>query len=141
MKRLADASFLLAFAAEGNAHHAKAIAWWTKQPDGATTFICRPMQAALLRLLSTEEAMGDDALTLRQAWAVYALMLDSGRFAFAAEPAGISVVWESFCRPFGRSPKVVADAYLAAFAVLGGYTVLTFDRAFAQFPKLRFELP
>lgn len=41
-----------------------------------------------------------------------------------------------FCLPFGASPKVVMDAYLAAFAVAGGYRLVTLDRAFVQFKGL-----
>jgi hypothetical protein len=72
-----------------------------------------------LRLLSSEAALGEDAVTLPEAWAVYATLLASGRFAFTLEPPGIDPLWERFCRPFRKSPKVVMDAYLAAFAKAG----------------------
>jgi predicted nucleic acid-binding protein len=68
-------------------------------------------------------------------------MLVSGRFAFALEPPGLDATWEKLCRPFGRSPKVVSDAYLAAFAIQGGYRLLTLDTAFGQFKGLTYERP
>jgi predicted nucleic acid-binding protein len=68
-------------------------------------------------------------------------LLDSGRFAFAWEPSRVGVIFADFCRPFGQSPKAVTDAYLAAFAVAGGYRLVTLDEAFAQFPGLDWESP
>lgn len=41
--------------------------------------------------------------------------------------------WEILCRPHGRAPKGVMDAYLAAFAIAGGYTLVTLDKGFKQF--------
>ncbi len=48
---------------------------------------------------------------------------------------------EEYCRPFGRSPKVVMDACLAAFAVAGGYRLVTLDRAFGEFHGLSWVIP
>jgi hypothetical protein len=50
--------------------------------------------------------------------------------------AARSAEWERLCRPFGRSPKVVLDACLAAFAVAGGYRLVTLDGAFGRFDGL-----
>lgn len=85
--------------------------------------------------------MGDEAVSLPEAWRLYAALLASGRFSFVLEPRGIDVLWEQFCRPFDKSPKVVMDAYLAAFAVAGGYRLVTLDLAFAQFPGLDWIAP
>ncbi len=90
----------------------------------------------LLRLLCSEAVMGDDALPLPRAWAVYVTLIASGRFAMVLEPMRLDAEWERLCRPFGRSPKVVMNAYLAAFAMTGGYRIATLDRAFDQFKGL-----
>ena len=68
-------------------------------------------------------------------------MLDSSRFAFVLEPPGLEAIWEELCRPFGRSPKVVMDAYLAAVARAGGFSLVTFDHAFSQFKGLSYVIP
>jgi len=94
----------------------------------------------LLRLMSSEAALGKDALALPDAWAVYATLLASGRFVFTFEPRGLDQLWERFCRPFRESPKVVMDAYLAAFAKAGGYRLVTLDVAFTKFPGLDHEI-
>ena len=85
--------------------------------------------------------MGADTLRLPQAWSVYARLLASGRFAFVLEPPHLDEAWAQLCTPFGRSPKVIADAYLAAFAKAGGYRLVTLDAAFGQFPDLQWENP
>lgn len=140
MKQLSDINVLLALVAESHARHKEVRRWWEQQSPETPIYICRPVQMGLLRLMSSEAALGDEALTLSQAWAVYATLLASGRFAFAMEPQGLDARWEKFCRPFRRSPKVVMDAYLAAFAHAGGYRLTTMDRAFSQFAELDLEL-
>jgi predicted nucleic acid-binding protein len=80
--------------------------------------------------------MREDTLTMSQAWSVYAALLDSGQFSFVLEPPRLDVTWAALCRPFARSPKVVMDAYLAAFAIAGGYRLVTLDKAFCQFRGL-----
>ena len=136
MKLLSDVNVLLALAAECHAHHVQVRRWWEGRPEQEAIHICRPVQMALLRLMSSEAALGADAITLPSAWALYAAMLASGRFAFTLEPPEFEATWEILCRPFERSPKVVMDAYLAAFARTGGFRLVTLDRAFSQFPDL-----
>ena len=85
--------------------------------------------------------MGAETLSLPQAWGVYAHLLDSGRFAFALEPPRLDATWADLCRPFAKSPKVVMDAYLAAFAVAGGYRLVSLDKAFRQYKGLEWENP
>lgn len=141
MRRLSDVNVLLALAAERCRQHVAVRAWWERLSPDETLHICRPVQMGLLRLLCTEAVMGPDSLTLAQAWSVYARMLASGRFSFVLEPPRLDATWASFCRPFGASPKVAMDAYLAAFAVAGEYRLVTLDRAFAQFAGLACETP
>ncbi len=141
MKLLCDVNLLLALVAERHAKHRDVRTWWESLPADETISICRPVQTALLRLLSTEAVMGNDTLSLPQAWSVYATLLASGRFALALEPMGLDPQWELLCRPFGRSPKVVMDAYLAAFALTAPYRLATLDHAFKLFPKLDLCFP
>ena len=141
MKLLSDVNVLVALVAERHAAHEGVKAWWHSLPLTETIYIARPVQTGLLRLLCTESVMGEDTLSLPRAWAVYTALLASGRFAMVLESPGLDIAWESLCRPFGRSPKVVMDAYLAAFALSGGYRLVTLDRAFAQFAKVACVYP
>lgn len=141
MKRLTDVNVLLALATDRSRQHVTVRTWWQQLPLTESLCICRPVQTGLLRLLCTDAVMGGDALTLPQAWSVYARFLASGRFSFVLEPPRLDATWAEFCRPFGASPKVAMDAYLAAFAKAGGYRLVTLDKAFAQFAGLDSEYP
>ena len=52
-----------------------------------------------------------------------------------AEPTG-----ERFADSIAASPKLWMDAYLAAFAVVGGFKLVTSDKAFKQFKGLNLQL-
>jgi toxin-antitoxin system PIN domain toxin len=136
-----DVNALLASVAERHVHHQRCAAWWKTRDPADPLLICRAVQSALLRLLCTAAVMGSDVQTLPQAWALYAALLRCGGFAFALEPRGVDVLWEQLCRPFKSSPKVVADAYLAAFAIAGTYTLVTLDEAFAKYEGLDVLIP
>jgi len=141
MRQMCDINLLLALVAERHVHHARCRAWWKHRDPSSPLLICREVQIGLLRLLSTEAVMSEDVLTLPQAWALYASLLKCGGFARVLEPRGLDVEWERLCRPFKHSPKVVADAYLAAFALAGSYTLVTLDEAFNQFGGLQLLIP
>lgn len=85
--------------------------------------------------------MGRDIMSLPSAWSVYARLLASDRFSFVLEPFGLDATWAELCRPFGVSPKVVMDAYLAAFAKTGGYRLVSMDEGFAQYSGIVWENP
>lgn len=141
MRQMCDVNVLLALTAERHAQHARCGAWWKKRDHASPLLVCRETQMSFLRLLATEAVMGDDALTLPQAWSVYASLLRCGGFARVLEPRGLDVEWERLCRPYRRSPKVVMDAYLAAFALTGEYELVTLDEAFRQFAGLCVVVP
>jgi toxin-antitoxin system PIN domain toxin len=141
MKRLMDANVLLALSADRFQRHRDVREWLERLGPTDSLHLCRPVQMGFLRLLCTQAVMGEETLTLPQAWSVYARLLASGRFSLVLEPPRLDATWADLCRPFGRSPKVVMDAYLAAFARAGGYRLVTLDRAFAQFHGLDWECP
>ena len=141
MQQMCDVNVLLALVTERHAHHLRCKNWWKTRDHASPLLICREVQISLLRLLSTEAVMSEDALTLPQAWSLYASLLKSGGFHRVLEPRGLDVEWERLCRPYRHSPKVVMDTYLAAFAITGGYTLVTLDGAFASFRGLSLLLP
>jgi toxin-antitoxin system PIN domain toxin len=140
MKRILDINVLLAFVSECNGSHRIVRDWWSQLEKSEKLYIPRSVQTGLLRLLCTTAVMGEDVLSLPQAWSCYAQLLASQRFSFAVEPPGIDSKWERLCRPFKNSPKVVMDAYLAAFSSVGGYRLVTLDRAFHQFEPVPVEI-
>ena len=73
---------------------------------------------------------------LPEAWAKYDLFLNDPRISFVDEPAQIETHWRSFTQNRSFSPQVWNDAYLAAFALVGGFELVTFDKGFAQYQNV-----
>jgi predicted nucleic acid-binding protein len=90
-----------------------------------------------LRLATNPSVLGKHALTLPDAWQKHDLLMSDPRVAFAVEPADLENHWRTFAQHQSFSPQVWNDAYLAAFAVAGNLEVITFDKAFTQYPGLR----
>ena len=141
---LCDSGVWLALALEGHSHHATARAWLETVDDPASVLFCRATQQSLLRLLtnaSVHAAAGSAPLTNRQAWSVYDALLADVRIVFQPrEPAGMESRWRQLAARDTASPKLWMDAYLAAFALAGGYRMVTIDAAFRQFDGLNLVL-
>ena len=78
--------------------------------------------------------MGRDVLTMASAWEVYDHCCADERIAFLAEPEALDTGLRRFSSSRRASPKLWADAYLAAFANTAGLKLVTFDRAFRTKP-------
>jgi uncharacterized protein len=141
---LCDSNVWLALALSRHVHHAVAREWLDSVADPASVAFCRATQHTLLRLLTNPAVLspyGNLPLTNRQAWAVYEALLADDRISFRAdEPAGLAAHWERYALRDTASPKLWMDAYLAAFALAGGYRMVTTDAAFKQFRGLGLEL-
>jgi predicted nucleic acid-binding protein len=84
---------------------------------------------------------GNPPLSNRQSWAAYEALLADDRIVFRSEePAGLEAQWRRLALRETASPKLWMDAYLAAFALAGGYRMVTTDTAFKQFGGLDLEL-
>ncbi|MCB1123462.1 MAG: PIN domain-containing protein [Verrucomicrobiae bacterium] len=136
MEVLADINILLALADLRHVHNEKTESWFNGLEEGSKLLICRTAQMGLLRLLVNPAVMQGEALSLREAWAFYGNLIQDPCVFEAKEPAGLQAIWAGLCLDFGSSPKVVADAYLAAFAMAGGFKLVTLDKAFEQFSGL-----
>ena len=77
------------------------------------------------------------AVSNADAWFAYDQFLADPHVLFADEPTGIEARWRSYTQLATSSPKIWMDAYLAAFAELSGFEVVTFDRAFHQYQNLK----
>ncbi len=141
---LCDSNVWLALALSRHAHHAVARKWLECGEDPASIVFCRATQQTLLRLLTNAAVLspyGNPPLSNRQAWVVYEAFLTDDRIAFRAdEPAGLAAQWKRYALRDTASPKLWMDAYLAAFALAGGYRMVTTDAAFKQFRGLGLEL-
>lgn len=128
---LLDVNVWVGLAFQRHVHHASAAGWF-RAARGPCVF-CRVTQAGFLRLASNPSALGTAAVPLTEAWRAYDSFMADPRVAFSEEPAGIEAVWRSNTQGLTFSPKIWMDAYLAAFAELAGFEVVTFDRGFARY--------
>lgn len=141
---LCDSNVWLALALSKHVHHVAAREWLEAVEEIASVCFCRATQQSFLRLLTNASVLspyGNPPLTNMQAWEAYeALVADDRIVLRAEEPAGIEPRWKRFAVRDTASPKLWMDAYLAAFALAGGYRMATTDAAFMQFRGLDLEL-
>ena len=137
MDALADVNVVFALVNERHSFHVRACRWLDAQPAGFRMGICRQVQMALIRLLCSTAAMAGDPLTLPEAWTVYAGLIRDPAMGFVPEPKGFQALWIGLCQPYGASPKVLSDAYLAGVAITSGLPLATFDKDFRNFPGVQ----
>ncbi len=79
-------------------------------------------------------------MTLTGAWQKYHEYLTDSRIGFALEPAGLTVQWQRYSQGNTFALNIWTDAYLAAFAKVGNYEIVTFDKGFSQYAGLSLTL-
>ena len=122
---------------DSHVHHTAAKTWFDALPANSVCYFCRLTQQGFLRLATNPSVLGKHAVTLPDAWQKYDLLLSDARVAFAQEPVGLENHWRAYTQARTFSPQVWNDAYLAAFALAANLNLVTFDKAFTQYPNLR----
>lgn len=141
--KLPDTNLWLALTLSGHTHHEAAKAWLEGESETDSLFFCRSTQQSFLRLLTTAGVLsgyGIDPLSNVQAWGIYEAFLADERILFQAEPPAVETHWKKLAARRTSSPKLWMDAYLAAFAIASGASLVTTDRAFTQFSGLDVHL-
>ncbi len=136
---LADSNVWLSLALSKHTFHRAARDWLARQSARQAVLFCRFTQLTFLRLLTTRAVLtpyGIPPLSNQAAWATYEGFLADERIGWADEPRGLESAWKRLAGSAKASPKVWMDAYLAAFALLGGHQLVTTDKAFRQFKAL-----
>jgi len=126
-----DLNIWLALSDVGNSHNAVAWAWIKNLAPDDRLIFSRYTQIGLLRLLTNKAVMGDQTLTLRQAWAVYDRWLADPRVAFCPEPQQVEGSFRGATEPFAdrAASNWVGDCWLLAFAQSARSRLVTFDQA------------
>lgn len=132
-----DLNVWLALFVDRHPHHAIAWVWLNSLPEDARLVLCRYTQFGMLRLLTNTAVMGDETLTLRQAWAIYDRWLEDPRVEFFPEPRDLEAEFRKATRPFAakQASKWVGDCWLLAFAEAAKARLVTFDQALHQFAR------
>ena len=137
--RLADSNVWLALALSKHQFHGVARDWLADQKPSDAALFCRSTQQSFLRSLTTRAVLapyGIPPLSNKAAWSAYEGFLADERVSWVEEPRGLESHWKKLARNAKASPKLWMDAYLAAFAMAGGYQLVTTDKAFKQFKGL-----
>jgi hypothetical protein len=122
-----DANVWLALLWGRHIHSDKAREWFERSGDEKFLF-CRITQMAVLRLLTTEAAMGQDVKNMHESWELWDQVCADDRIEFLPEPEAIEKEFRGLSSLRSASPKVWVDAYLLAFASVAGLKLVTFDR-------------
>lgn len=137
---IADANVLLPLLAEGHLHAAPAVDWWETCDDGDVG-LSLPVRMALLRLLSNAKVMGSSILRPATAWNAVQRLIDDPRVEPVDQvPAAHHMFWYGNVARREPSPDLWTDAWLAALAQACDCEIVTFDRGFRSFSKLKLRL-
>jgi toxin-antitoxin system PIN domain toxin len=141
--QLVDTNIIwFALSVPGHLHHAAGHDW-LKEVGSASAQFCRSTQQSFLRLLTNGTAMGAYGLKAhgnRAAWQAYEKIRIDDRVGWVDEPSGIDPIWKKLSSDARPATKLWMDAYLAAFAIVGGYRFVTADLGFKQFKDLDLQL-
>lgn len=131
---ISDLNVWVALSVAGHIHNREAWTWLNLLPREARLVFARYTQIGLLRLLTNQAAMGEQILTLRNAWSVYDRWIEDPRVEFYPEPRGLDAGFREATAPFAGKPafKWVGDCYLLAYAKHSHATLVTFDRVLCE---------
>ncbi len=166
---LVDVNVFLALLVSHHDHHTLAREWFDDLSAGEAG-LCRMVQLSLVRLLGNRSVMGQYAVPAVKAWGTIQELLEDEGVEFVAESEGLDYAFPLLLRntPAFRSAaatrarvprllvsppatggllkypmptaKLVADAYIAAFAISARRRLVTLDAGFRQFSRLDFRI-
>jgi toxin-antitoxin system PIN domain toxin len=129
-----DLNVWIALSVSSHSHSQDAWNWLASLPRDSRLIFSRYTQIGLLRLLTNRSAMGDQTLTLRQAWNVYEQWAADPRVEFYPEPRGLDGNFRAATAPFGaqQASKWIGDCYLLAYSKGSQSSLVTFDKALLE---------
>lgn len=136
MALLVDVNVVFPLLYAGHEHSARASRWLEREAKERQVLLCRIVQMGTLRLLTNARLMKDESLSPHEAWEVWDSLWTDPRFARVDEPPRLERTWRALARDLPRGGSADTDSYLAAFALAGGYRLVTFDRGFRRFGDL-----
>jgi len=111
---------------------------WVRLLSGEVRLIfSRYTQVGLLRLLTSRSVMGEQTLTLREAWSVYDRWLTDPRVEFYPEARGLDTRFREATTALSgvQASKWIGDCYLLAFASQSNATLVTFDKSLLRLAR------
>jgi toxin-antitoxin system PIN domain toxin len=139
MTYLPDVNLWIALTVAEHVCH-KAAMEWIEAAGSDTIALCRVTQMGFLRLLTNSRVMAGDVFTADRAWRLMERIRDDDRVVFVSEPPGLEPVWLTMTGYHKTGANFWTDTYLAAFAEVTGYRLVTFDQGFAKYKKLSVQI-
>lgn len=131
---LPDVNVWLALVHAGHPQHAAARRWWSDR--SGSVWFCRVTMLGLVRLLTQPRVMGEAVLDASAALGVYADLAARPGVGLCPEAPGCDAAYQALLTP-ALPPRLLTDAWLAAFALTARLRLVTFDRDFARFAGLQ----
>jgi toxin-antitoxin system PIN domain toxin len=140
---LIDSNVWLALSFEAHPAHAQVRALLQAATAERPWLWCRATQQSYLRLASTpaiQRAYGVAGVTNRDALVALNAWMALPQVALVGEPSQLMGYWARFGALDQSSPRRWMDAYLAAFAISGGWELISLDRDFLIFREQGLQL-
>lgn len=141
MGALADVNVLVALMHARHVHSALAVRWLAGHDEPAAVAICRVSQMGALRILTHPSVMKEEVKSASEFWDGWERLMEDDRFAPVAEPAGLENAWRALTAALPRGKPAETDCYLAAFAIAGKHSLVSFDRGLRRFAGLDLITP
>lgn len=133
MTYLPDVNVWVALAIPNHTHNKAALEWLDELDKSANFAFCRVTQQGFLRLLTNEKALGQDAKRPEEAWEHYESWSDALDARLAPEPQDLEEGWRAATKKGKPGRDFWTDTYLAAFAKVADYTIVSFDQGFQRY--------
>jgi len=134
MTFLPDVNVWIGLAVIEHEQHRQAIQWF-ESTSGHSLAFCRVTQMGFLRPLTNRHVMQGDELSPAAAWRRLDGVYRAVGPLFAPEPELLEKTWRGITSRSNAGPNLWTDAYLAAFAEITGYTLVTFDRGVSRYKR------
>lgn len=132
---LPDVNVWLALTDDRHVHHLVAQQYWNERRTGEIAF-CRVTMLALLRLVTSPQAMSGLPFTHDEAWDIYRTYRNLPIIRFLPEPNALETTFATLTTDSSLPHRLWTDAYLAAFAISTGTRLVSFDTDFQRFTNL-----
>lgn len=141
MAALVDVNVLVALMHARHVHSAPAVRWLAGQSEPGGVAVCRVSQMGALRILTHPSAMKDEVKNASEFWGGWERLIQDDRFGMVGEPAGLETAWRALSSALARGKPAETDCYLAAFAISGKHSLVSFDRGLRRFTGLDLVTP
>jgi predicted nucleic acid-binding protein len=94
-----------------------------------------------LRILTHPSAMKDEVKSASEFWRGWQRLIEDDRFALAREPAELEDAWRALTSSLPKGTPTETDCYLAAFAIAGAHSLVSFDGGMRRFKGLKVVTP